>query len=329
MKLPSSLTYEAGTSGKRKVRSYVKVTLFVVAALVIFLALALYQQSQEIRDMSATRTISLAPTLTRTPAPTAVSEACPSNPSDWTLVDFLDNDVKKVIDPPCVYDGLAHAVAWALAIQEGYSRQDAATALGYTDFPMAQMTEVNVADNEQGHKAIKVSFVPPVPNFTEWYFNGKGNPAVAIAIRGCFRTFTIVGNLKQEWEKGYPLICEVSMDVEASNMIMCLDNRCYASPYNPTRFYALYGYSDEHAWIWLGNEKDKTVSGIKAEEVQADRNDLMLSHRQAAAWDADWLAKNFLLAAEPLPAHWQSLTSQDDLQAIVNSLNAQMSGGGN
>jgi hypothetical protein len=328
-KLPEIFTYEEDLSGKRKIRSYARVTLFVLAALTVFLALALVQQVQEHRGMAATKAIVLEPTSSPEAEPTPLAEACPADPSDWTLVDVFENDARKAIEPACVYAGLARSVAWALAIQEGYSRQEAADELGFTAFPLAQMAEVNVADHRQGHKTVKVDFVPPAPDFSEWYFDQAGRPAVSYSLRGCFRTFTIVGNLKQEWQASYPVVCEVSQDVEAANMVMCLDGHCYTAAYQPARYYGLYGYGGGGDWVWLGNETDARVDGIDAQQVREDRNDLMLSHGQSSCWDSSWLAETFQLESIPLPANWQDLTNEEDLQAIITSLNEQLTLGAN
>jgi hypothetical protein len=326
-RLRDIFTYQAEVSGRRKLRTYVKVTLFVLAALIVFLAVALYQQAQERQVMAVTKPVVVVPTSTFTPQATVATEACPSDPSDWTMVDIFPDDVYKRIEPACVYDDLAHSVAWALAIQEGYSRQAAADALGFVNYPMAQMKQVTIAVNQQEPTPVDVNFVAPVPNFTEWYVNGAGEPAVSFAIRGCFRTFTIVGNEQQNWGEGYPVICDLFMDVEASNMLMCLDGHCFNSPYTPTMFSVLYGNAGNGSWIWLGTESN---SFFTIDDTQVLLNNHAVTDLNGTVpWDAAWLTQTYQLNMQSLQENWQTLTSDADLQVIVSSINSYLAGGVN
>lgn len=323
-KLRDFFTYPGDISGRRKVRTYIRVTFFILVALIVFLAVALYQQAQERRAMTATKPVVVEPTSTPTPEPTYTPEACPSDPSEWTMADIFPDDVYKRIEPVCVYDGLAHSVAWALAIQEGYSRQAAADALGFDEYPMAQMYQATIATNLQGPIPVDIYFLPPVPGFTEWFVNGTGEPAVSFTVRGCFRTFTIVGNEKQEWGDGYQVICELYKDIEATNMLMCLDERCYTDLYTPKWYSVLYGYSESGDWIWLGTQSNSYF--IEDSQSMQDSRSAIASSIGIVPWDASWLMQTYRLDMQPLPENWQSFTDDVDLQAIVASINAYLAG---
>jgi len=329
-KLRDFFTYPGDISGRRKVRTYIRVTFFILVALIVFLAVALYQQAQERRAMTATKPVVVEPSPTFTPiaqpTPTITpAEACPLDPSDWTMADTFPDDVFKRIEPVCVYDGLARAVAWALAIHEGYSRQAAADALGFDEFPMVRMNQVTIATNLQGPMPVEVYYVPPVPNFTEWFFDGAGEPAVSFALRGCFRTFTIVGNEKQDWGDGYPVVCKLSMDVEAINVLMCLDGHCYTTPYPPARLFVLYGYMGNGNWTWLGTQNDLNLDIDDAQGMQSDRLAISDLHG-IVPWDAAWLTQTYQLEMQSLPENWQGFTDDAEIQAIMSAINSYLAG---
>ena len=113
------LTY-ADVSGKRRLRSYVKVSIFILAALIVLAVVAFWQQSQQRQAIAVTKPVAVAQTVapvsTITTAPSATPEACPSDPEDWTLTEGLPGTEFMRIEPACVYKGLERTMAFALGI---------------------------------------------------------------------------------------------------------------------------------------------------------------------------------------------------------------------
>jgi hypothetical protein len=310
-----------GESGKRKLRSFTIVLLAILVALGILIGVSLYQKVQAKNSMAVVGIVTLQPTQESAATPTMVSESCPSNPSDWTMMDLLPGDVYKRIEPTCVYEGLGKAVAWALAIQEGYSRQEAASLLGYQVLPMAQLSQVTVATNGQGPMPMDVYFVAPHPDLQEWYVNDAGEPAVSFVLQGCFRTFTIVGNQKQEWGNGYPVVCSLAMDTEATNMLMCLNAQCYTSMYSPKRVFALFGYSGNGDWIWLGIAKAYSLE-INSDTVPDGERLAVVFAQALTVWDSSWLTQTYQMLSLPVPDGWMGFTDDSDLHFIASSINS-------
>jgi len=82
-----------------------------------------------------------APTFTPTIPPTPTPDPCPSQPERWTL--NLQKDASgniyrnnyRLLTPTCAYDNLMPWLAFTMAIQNGYSPEEAAHLLGLQDHP--------------------------------------------------------------------------------------------------------------------------------------------------------------------------------------------------
>ena len=119
MNLIDLFTYST-LDGKRKLRRYVVFSLGILVLISLIFAYSQWTQAQAMADVQATAlpvqvtTISTSVVLP-TPIPqTTTTEACPSDSSQWELVDVKPNDNMKKISPSCVYDALGRSVAWAL-----------------------------------------------------------------------------------------------------------------------------------------------------------------------------------------------------------------------
>ena len=330
MKFRDLFTYQADVSGKRKLRTYVKAAIIILAALIVLWAVAYYQQYQMQQVISATKPVvlpSLTPTKpqppTSTPEPTAVTESCPTDPADWTLVEGLPGTEFMRIEPACIYEGLERTVAWSLAIREGYSRQAAADVLGFEKMPIVRLAQVAVA-NPNGPLLTNVALMIDVPKFTEWIFREDGKPAISMALQGCFRTYTIVGNEKKNWdENGYPVVCRVSQDNESTNATICMDDQCFSeirsTPATNRRF-VLFGYAGDGQWDWLGTDED-TLLKIDSQSMSTDR-EISAEAQGVGPWDRDWLKQAYGLETQPLPEDWQSFTDDSFKQAVLDAVKA-------
>ena len=138
------------------------------------------------------------------------------------------------IDPPCVYDGLGRTVAWALAIQMGYSRGEANDLLGFSfdasknNPAMVSLPNVTILTYSNWIVAqIGLYSTPKNLEFTEWSITPDGEPAVTFSIQGCFRTASVVGNQAKDWGDGYPVICVVAEDTQAGYHVNSLGGHLY------------------------------------------------------------------------------------------------------
>ena len=332
MKIRDLFTYQADVSGKRKLRTYVKAAIFILAALIVLWAVAYYQQTQAQKAIEETKPVVL-PTLTPTnpevatftpeaTATTATTGSCPTNEADWNFVEGLPGSVYQRIEPACVYKGLEKTIAFVLGIKEGYSRQEVANALGFEKLPMVRLAQVAVA-NPNGPTMMNVGFAIDVPPFKEWIFRADGKPANSLALQGCFRTYTIAGTEKQNWDKnGYPVVCRVSFDNESTGGAICMGDKCYSIVNNPVsnRSFVLFGYAGNGKWDWLGTEKD-TILQLDSQTMSKDRQ-ISAEAQGVGPWDRDWLKQAYGLETQPLPENWQSYTDASYKKAVMDALNS-------
>ena len=346
--LLNDLTY-ADLGGKRRLRRYVVAALVIAAALAVIWVVAQLQRQQVAAVIDATPR-SLAEVLPSwTPVSAAVSEAaltepptpvskaapmpvtptpCPTDPADWTLADIAPDDNFKRIVPGCVYDGLARTAAWALAAYSmGYSGAEAAEALGFDRMPLravANGTSVIGMTNTMGPMPITVSYPPPHPDLRTWVLDLGLQPAVTFTLRGCFRTYTITGNERQDWGVEYPVICVLARDDEGAWAVSELNGNWFTAgngiDHASRRTFTLFGYAGDGNWYWIGIQKDPQVD-LQTVEMQNDRQ-LITARHGITPWDADWAAATFGLATQPLPENWQSFTDQVNIQPILDEINA-------
>ena len=137
---------------------------------------------------------------------------------------------------------------------------------------MVRLSQVTIA-NPNGPLPMDVGFAVDIPPFTEWIFQENGEPTEAMTLQGCFRTYTIVGTEKQNWdENGYPVACRVAYDNVSSGGVYCMGDACYSIAKNPAsnRSFLLFGYAGDGRWDWLGTEAD-TVINLDSQTMSEDR----------------------------------------------------------
>ena len=262
-KLLDILTYSADLSGRRQLRTFVKAAIFIAAALLVALMVVVGQQIQTIRATAAVATINYNALPTSPQKPTPTPEACPSDPGDWQLVGSgIQGDTLERIEPACVYASLGRTIAWVLAIREGYSRSEAAQALGFTQPPaQTKMSEIKVLDPVGNPLMAPLVMVPLTAGFSEWYLDGRGLPAVDYFPQGCFRGIDTQINTSgikvQIWNGSYPVICYVIEDDAATHLIMRFGGHIFSTSSSPARSSLYFGYDTEtKQWDWLGIDED-------------------------------------------------------------------------
>jgi hypothetical protein len=255
----------------------------------------------------------------------SVLSGCPTDSAEWSFTPTLISENYQVIQPACVYQGLEKTIAWALAVREGYSRAEATQQLGFTEMPMRKLDQVTVPADAEGLAAVPVSFIPPNPDFTEWRLNANGEAAVTYALRGCFRTSTIVGNRVEVWGGDYPVICLVIEDAENTHIVYSLNDHIYASTATPMRSFLLFGYLKDGLWVWLGTQDDPKHEITDAKAYANERLTIATLY-DSHPWDAKWLKDSYHLDVQPLPENWQGMTDENEKQAMLIELSKDVSG---
>jgi hypothetical protein len=321
-------------SGKRRLRTYVIIAIASFALLLLLAGGAMLWRISEFDPTDIVETPIFAP-LTETTIPKAIPtntpEACPSNPADWAFLDTPLSKNYKGISPACVYKELERTVAWVLAINEGYSRAEAREKLGFSAMPMTMQTgDLTILTDNKDPLPVQMLISPQMPELAQWAVDKSGNPATTMALRGCFRTSTFVGNERQDWEDGYEVICAVSKDSETAYGLMQLGEHLFTGgdgQVSASRTFLFFGYKDKN-WIWLGWREDGgRVSyeeiGLTAELASADRQ-MKSSIFSLPLWDSAWLEEDYGLAMKALPDDWQEATDTAARDAILNEINAYL-----
>ncbi len=309
-------------AGRRQPRQYV-----LVAGLILFISVTLagaswfnrlmLKYSMKETYMPRLEATAIPPTE-QTSEPTAIP--CPVLSEQWSLSDPVIEQNYKVIQPACVYDGLAHTVAWALAVRNGYSREQARQLLGFSELPMRQMDHVAIPSSDtNGPQDVAVSFIPPTLDFIEWRVGDNGEPAVAYGLRGCFRTSNVVGNKVEIWGGEYPVICVVVEDAENTHIIYNLGEHYFTNQAIPTRSFLLFGYVGDGYWVWLGTQNNPKMNIEDFAETDNERLTVALLF-DSQPWDLAWLQSRYGLTQQPLPDGWQNFNDPAEQQIILDEL---------
>ncbi|HKJ38578.1 MAG TPA: hypothetical protein VJ972_07365 [Anaerolineales bacterium] len=326
------LTYQ-DLAGRRQLRAHTAIALLILLLLALtggFIVLSRFRLMSKIEaepvPVSAPSEAEIEST-TIPPTITAYELGCPTDADQWSLADTVIPQNYKVIQPACVYEGLEKTVAWALAVRNGYSRAEATSVLGFDEMPMQRLDQVTIPSDTHDPLDVPVSFIPPNPDFTEWRVNAVGESSVFYALRGCFRTSSIVGNRLDTWGGDYPVVCVVIEDAENTSMIYQLGGHMYTSPAIPTRSFLLFGYSGDGLWNWLGTQSDPKIEIDDPEKFANDRLTIATLY-DSQVWDMKWSKLRYGLEMRPLPSDWRDRTAESEMQAILSGLNSYVEGGG-
>ena len=245
-------------AGRRQPRGYAIITGIMLLLLAFVAGLALVNRTLLMNTVQA-KPLPVEGTDVATPSAPVLSAAptsipCPVNADEWSLADVYISINYKVIQPACVYAGLEKTIAWALAVRNGYSRDQARELLGFSEMPMRLMDQVKILTDTQGPKEVTLHFIPPTAEFTEWRVNDNGGSSVTYGLRGCFRTTTVIGNQVETWGGEYPVICVVVEDAENTRIVYNLGEHYFTAPAIPTRSFLLFGYLGNGYWVWLGTQ---------------------------------------------------------------------------
>lgn len=276
------------------------------------------------RVQAAAEPVLLTAQPTTPPASEPEPGGCPTDAMDWSLTPTYISKTYSVIQPACVYRGLEQTIAWALAIREGYSRAEATRQLGFAEMPMRRLDQVLLPTESREPIAVPVGFIPPNLDFTEWRLNADGEAAVTYALRGCFRTSSVVGNRTETWGGEYAVICMVVEDAENTHIVYALDGHVYTSDAVPMRSFLLFGYVGDGLWVWLGTQEDPKQEIVSA-QINARERLTVATMYDSQPWDASWLLNTHHLIMQPPPQNWQLMTDESEGRMILNSLTEGLS----
>jgi hypothetical protein len=192
---------------------------------------------------------------------------------------------------------------------------------------MRQVKTVTIPANAKGLADVPVSFIPPNPDLTEWRLDANGEAAVTYALRGCFRTSTVVGNRVEIWGGEYPVICLVVEDAENTHIVYSLNGHTYTSTAKPTRSFLLFGYlpDGDGNWVWLGTQNDPKLEITDPQANANERLSIAIMY-DSQPWDAKWLMDAHHLVMQPPPENWRSMTDENEKQAILNGISTRQNG---
>jgi hypothetical protein len=313
-------------AGKRQPRTYTLITGLILLLLLMAGGMAGLNRYLLMSRVQATpvsvivSTQTIAPTEPEAVSTTIPSTDCPIDSAEWSFTPTMISKNYQVIQPACVYEGLEKTIAWALAVREGYSRAEATEQLGFVEMPMSQLEHVEALGNQNEPQTMPVSFIPTQPDFKEWHVDGNGSPTITYALRGCFRTSTIVGNKVEMWGGDYSVICVVIEDAEGTQIVYALNNHIFTSTATPIRSYLLFGYSGEGLWLWLGTRENPKLPIDNPTQFAKDRLTIATLY-DSQPWDMQWLKNTYSLSMQPLPEDWQHKTDTVEQQAILAALN--------
>jgi hypothetical protein len=318
-KILESFLYRDG-GGKRKLRDYVKVALFILVLVISLIAVGAYNRYQMVSQiMAAPRPLdtALIPTPTEQIAgPISQVEECPSNPANWTLnenVSVPGSNLKRLA-PQCVYDQLEKIAAWYYATSVfGYSRKDAATHFGFSSIPMAYKFEAGginvITDFNSEPQKVTLRFPSDNTGLKEWRIDANGRSAVQFTFTGCFRTSSMSGAEVVPWGDGYPVICQYSGDFQTRHYISDVNGKTLTiSGHENLRRLLWFGYAGDGRWVFLGIAKDweYDLSQIRSRETSTISLPIM--------------ATKYGVDPRPLPENWSAFTGQEFVDAFLEEL---------
>jgi hypothetical protein len=305
------------TRNGNKMRSYVKVALWIfvlVAAIGLVAAVNRQQMVSEVMATPRPLDSSLIPTQTAVvAAPIMPVEGCPSDPARWTLSDqvTLPGSNLKLLSPQCVSDNLEKTAAWVYATTAlGYTRADAATALGLQNNTLITNLASVIILTDFNDEPQSVEVISAVNNakLAEWRVNANGQTGVELSFSGCFKTSTLTGGQIVSWGNGYPVVCQFYADYRNQYLISNANGKLLTIDASKNvRRPMWFGYIGNGNWTWLGSGK---VWDVDLSQIPA----------QTSALSTPIVAKKYGLTALPLPPNWQIAVSQEYTDAFLAEL---------
>jgi hypothetical protein len=205
----------------------------------------------------------------------------------------------------------------------GYSGAEAAGLLGFTDLPQGPYVKaIRGMTAQKGPQGVPVFVEFFHPDLQYWSLTEQGGPGVALSLRGCYRTHTLVGSQVRSWENSYAVICTVAGDYDMTWGGFRLGSHAYfnrASTEQVKRGFLLFGYVSRNRWELIGQHKDLWAM-IEPAKAYQDR-EFYASRYGSGVWDANWLGDVYGFGVRTPPENWRSYNDPAEIQAIADELN--------
>jgi hypothetical protein len=91
------------------------------------------------------------------------------------------------------------------------------------------------------------------------------------------------------------------------------------------RSFLLFGYLSDGAWVWLGTQENPKHE-ITDLQKSADERLIFATLYDSQPWDAKWLLNTHHLLMQSPPENWQTMTDENEKQAILNGLSVDLNG---
>ena len=280
---------------------------------------------------------------TNTPIPTMTTpiaselETCPTNVAKWEFTDLpasLGSQSKwKKITPSCVYEKLQRAVAWSIAVENGYTSPEAANRLRLSGEPwrIGKWTGASLTvtlELSQGPTPLLLATTAYMTGLHSWRVNKSGSYVDKRILGGCYHTASLVGTKWESWGDPYPAICVVWVVSPKGNglLINVLDKPLIkASPtFTQERDevnYEFYGYdATTNEWKFLGRPSSKALPPRPTDDVQPYLS--FAEWHEQVVWDAEWNKNIFDMPSVALPEGWRTFPP-DNIAAILEIMNSE------
>lgn len=359
--LKDQLTY-TDLGVRRHLRRYVLATLIIAMLILAIIAYGFWARAQEraqfsgaslpLSNIHETQTATALPvdeegqTITLTPnpptatplppSPTATAEACPTNPDEWNLVEIDPGNHHDRIEPNCVYDSLARTVAWSLLAHMGYTEAEATGMMSFAEIPdwiltLDERTAVIKGLMDDGQVVnIELEQRSYHPDYRNWIVQDSSplSPAIAYALKGCYRTQSVSDGQIEAWGMDFPVVCVLMFDLDTGWGVHAIGEHYYTQQSTWTRRFAQFGYDSQHAqWIYMGWHPESTIGKGHAEydtaRENADEDRVLIAGLSGTSpWNKKWLEETYGFPIYPLPDEWQSFTDQAEIEFFVDAFKA-------
>jgi len=267
-------------------------------------------------------------------------EGCERDPALWKLEE-LPNTYKawyRIVEPPCVVDGLGRAVAWYMLVYAGgYTFEEAAQALGLERFPVlyaAKGTQWPFKTPKGVWQAANANIIY-YPGIREWLTDENGEVRLPIFIpKGCYYARHLQGGIWRNWQDWYgapfEFQCYLVADEWRHTIVVQKDGEdAVAFDLSTTdvatriRHTYVFAYDRERGWYLLGAYITDDRFSYTPEELGISSWPLTTDHQEVARlwgredviWDAQWLADTWGLEPQPLPTAQTVYTGDEAKQA--------------
>ncbi|NPV87867.1 MAG: hypothetical protein HPY45_17860 [Anaerolineae bacterium] len=324
-------------SGRRHLRQYVKVAILILVLLIGLFVYAGFKRRAYQAEINPTPVIvatklALTATATNTvepsptpipPTPTITPDPCPTDPqTQWKFVQAVARLKLNYwrVEPQCVIErSLARTIAWFnLWRYMGWTKQEAADALGFTEIPEHRGWDYMTIPMGSGERTKKVDLLRPnnYPDMRAWFVVQDETYMPGLYLNGCWptgnETFIVICILREDvLETKTPMVFQVEGKLSTLNS----DEIIYQNTY-------YFGYlRQEHYWMIIGRDSERPQPPASWEQALKNREGTLFIFG-GRFWSPKWVEEAYGLRPKDLPDDWQQYTDpkyKDELVGIIKA----------